>query len=97
MDVLIYIIHNVINLVFKQDSATHSKQLNLTNATLEWIPPTDVSGLGNISFYATVVKDKTNFWVMLKSPELMVSTLTKLEKIYKFKTGGISVWFITMN
>ena len=51
-----------------QDAVTHDEILSVKTVNFEWQPPLNASG--NISFYATVVKDKRTFWVKLKSPEL---------------------------
>ncbi|XP_046852451.1 putative defense protein 3 isoform X3 [Xenia sp. Carnegie-2017] len=47
-------------------AVTHSTRLNLRTLTFEWEPPKGISD--NISFYATVVKDFSTFWVQLQSP-----------------------------
>ncbi|CAB4011827.1 Hypothetical predicted protein [Paramuricea clavata] len=47
---------------------THSTRLSVNTVTFEWEPPASLSG--NISFFATVVKDTATFWVKLQSTEL---------------------------
>ncbi|XP_046853600.1 putative defense protein 3 [Xenia sp. Carnegie-2017] len=47
-------------------AVTHSARLNVTTLTFEWEAPKGLSG--KISFYATVVKDFSTFWVQLQSP-----------------------------
>ena len=58
-----------------QGAVTHSTGLAVQTVNFEWEPPSSASG--NISFYATVVKDTATFWVKLMSPELYkrVSTI----------------------
>ena len=58
-----------------QGAVTHSTRLAVQTVNFEWEPPSSASG--NISFYATVVKDTATFWVKLMSPELYkrVSTI----------------------
>ncbi|XP_028401648.1 uncharacterized protein LOC114524692 [Dendronephthya gigantea] len=51
-----------------EGAVTHDFRLNLKKVTFEWEPLKSLSG--NISFFATVVKNKTMFWVKLESPEL---------------------------
>ena len=54
--------------MFLQGALTHSTRLSVNTVTFEWEPPVSLSG--NISFFATVVKDTATFWVKLQSPEL---------------------------
>ncbi|XP_046852453.1 putative defense protein isoform X2 [Xenia sp. Carnegie-2017] len=51
-------------------AVTHSARLNVRTLTFEWEPPKGISS--NISFYATVVKDFSTFWVQIQSPELHI-------------------------
>ena len=51
-----------------QGAITHSDRLAVKTINFDWVPPSGLSG--NVSFYATVVKDISTFWVKLQSPEL---------------------------
>lgn len=49
-------------------AVTHTTRLAVKRIDFEWTPPSNLAG--NISFFATVVKDTTTFWVKLQSPQL---------------------------
>jgi hypothetical protein len=51
-----------------QGAVTHSERLAVKKINFDWMPPSDFSG--NVSFYATVVKNTSIFWVKLQSQEL---------------------------
>ena len=51
-----------------QGAITHSTRLAVKTINFDWVPPSGLSG--NVSFYATVVKDVSTFWVKLQSQEL---------------------------
>ena len=63
---------------------------------LKWLPPSKLSGLGNISFFATVVKNKATFWVKLESPKLSPMVSAKTKNIYFNLKKEITAWFITV-
>ena len=51
-----------------KSAITHSAILAVKAINFDWKPPLSLSG--NVSFYATVVKDVATYWVKLQSPEL---------------------------
>jgi hypothetical protein len=59
---------NLCTLYVLQGAVTHSTRQRVKTVNFEWEPPISLSG--NISFFATVVKDTATFWVKLRSPEL---------------------------
>jgi hypothetical protein len=68
-----------------QGAVTHSARLSVKTLNFEWEPPMSLSG--NISFFATVVKDKATFWVKLQSPELY-KRVSAIYEIRGQKFGG---------
>ena len=71
--------------MFLQGAVTHSARLSVKTLNFEWEPPMSLSG--NISFFATVVKDKATFWVKLQSPELY-KRVSAIYEISEQKFGG---------
>ena len=65
--------------MFLQGAVTHNTRLSVKTVNFEWEPPISLSG--NISFFATVVKDTATFWVKLQSPELY----KRVSAIYKIR------------
>ena len=57
-----------VNCSNSKGAITHSDKLAVKTINFDWVPPSNLSG--NVSFYATVVKDYSTFWVKLQSPEL---------------------------
>ena len=62
-----------------QDSVTHNgdNRNGWKSISLNWLPPSDVCKMDNISFFATVVQKKDTFWVKIPG---MVSFQTKIEE-----------------
>ena len=57
-----------VNCSNSKGAITHSTRLAVKTINFDWVPPANFSG--NVSFYATVVKNVSTFWVKLQSQEL---------------------------
>lgn len=73
-----------------KNTVTHREPLSLKTITLDWLPPSDITTMGKISFFATVVKDRMTFWVKLESPEL-----SKMEVTNTMTTEDVMTRYVT--